>query len=192
VATATVTTSGPSDLRTERLVLRRWRDDDRAPFAALNADGEVMEHFVAPLTREQSDALVDRIEAELDERPFGLWAVEVRATGDFIGFVGLSVPSFEASFTPAVEVGWRLARPAWGHGYASEAAGEALRHGFETAGLDEIVSFTSLHNTRSQRVMERLGMVRSEEFDHPTIPPGHRIQRHVLYRLTRTRWDELR
>ncbi len=177
-------------LSTQRLVLRQWRDTDRAPFASLNADPAVMEHFVAPLTREESDAFVTRIEAGFADHPFGLWAVEVRATGGFIGYVGLEVPRFEASFMPVVEVGWRLARSAWGNGYATEAAREAVRHGFETVGLEEIVSFTALTNTRSQRVMERLGMVRDSEFDHPGVPDGHRIRRHVLFRLTRSQWEQ--
>jgi RimJ/RimL family protein N-acetyltransferase len=157
----------------------------------MNADASVMEHFVAPLTREQSDASVDRIAADLEQCSFGLWAVEVRATCEFIGFVGLDVPRFDASFTPTVEVGWRLARAAWGQGYATEGATEAMRHGFDTVGLDEIVSFTAVANTRSQRVMQRLGMVRNGEFDHPNVASGHRLCRHVLYRSTRSGWEEL-
>jgi RimJ/RimL family protein N-acetyltransferase len=184
--------SGAPSLSTERLLLRRWRDSDRGPFAALNADEEVMEHFPSTLTREQSDASVDRIQKELADEPFGLWAVEVRDTGEFIGFVGLDRPRFDAWFTPAVEVGWRLARTAWGHGYATEAATEALRHGFEIVGLDEIVSFTTLSNLRSQRVMQRLGMARNGEFDHPNIAPDHPMCRHVLYRLTRAEWSKRR
>jgi ribosomal-protein-alanine N-acetyltransferase len=171
---------------TERLALRRWRDDDRAPFAALNADPEVMEHFVRPLTPEESDAMVDRIEAGFDEHGYGLWAVEVRATGEFIGFTGLAVQTFPAPFTPAVEVGWRLPRAAWGHGYASEAARAALEVGWD-AGLAEIVSMTTTTNLRSQAVMARLGMTRdpADDFDHPNVPEGHRLRRHVLYRISR-------
>lgn len=186
--TGATTTAGAPWLSTERLLLRGWQDADRDRFAALNADVEVMEHFVAPLTREESDAFVDRIEAGFATRPFGLWAVEVRDTGEFVGYIGLEIPKFEAFFTPAVEVGWRLARPAWGHGYATEGARAVLRHGFETVGLDEIVSFTSVHNVRSQRVMQRLGMERAGEFDHPNVPPDHRINRHVVYRLARATW----
>jgi RimJ/RimL family protein N-acetyltransferase len=175
---------------TERLLLRQWRDDDRAPFAALNADPEVMEHFPAPLTRDESDALVDLNRAHFDEHGFGLWAVEVVDTGAFIGFTGLAVPTFDADFTPAVEVGWRLAREAWGYGYATEAARAALAVGFATFDLDEIVSFTSVPNTRSQAVMVRLGMTHdpADDFDHPKMAPGHRLERHVLYRLDRTAW----
>lgn len=171
-------------LSTERLVMRRWRDSDRAPFAALNADPVVMEHFPTTLTRAESDRLVERIEDAFAARGFGLWALEVRATGEFVGFTGLSVPRFDAFFTPAVEVGWRLARDAWGKGYASEAAHEALRVGFEEHALPEIVSFTSVGNTRSRAVMERIGMTLDREFDHPALPEGDALRRHVLYRIS--------
>jgi ribosomal-protein-alanine N-acetyltransferase len=167
-----------TDLRTPRLLLRRWRASDRAPFAAMNADPVVMEHFPAPLTTEQSDALVDRVEAHFDEHGYGLWAVE--ADGAFVGFTGLVWQDYEASFTPALEVGWRLARPAWGHGYATEAATAALARGLEVAG--SVVSTTAVTNVRSQRVMQRLGMRRELEFDHPRVPEGHPVRPHVLYR----------
>jgi ribosomal-protein-alanine N-acetyltransferase len=147
---------GP-ELETPRLLLRRWRPEDREPFAALNADPEVMEHFPAPLRRGESDALAARIEAGFERRGFGLWAVEVRESAEFIGFVGLDVPQFEAPFMPAIEVGWRLARPAWGHGYATEAARAALAFGFERLELDEVVAMTAVGNSRSRAVMERLG-----------------------------------
>jgi RimJ/RimL family protein N-acetyltransferase len=177
-----------SDIRTARLLLRRWRETDREPFAALNADPVVMEHYPRTFDRAASDAAVARIEAHLDEHGFGLWAVEVRGGAPFVGFVGLMTPSFEAHFTPAVEVGWRLAREHWGHGYATEAARAAVRVGFETFGLPEIVSFTVPANTRSRRVMERLGMTHdpADDFDHPNLPTGHPLRRHVLYRLSRT------
>jgi RimJ/RimL family protein N-acetyltransferase len=179
------------ELTTARLRLRGWRDDDRTPFAALNADPEVMEHFPAPLTRAESDALVDRIVDDLARQPFGLWAVETIDEGAFIGFVGLAAWDFEAHFTPAVEVGWRLSRSAWGHGYATEAARAALAHGFDEVGLDEIVSFTTPANTRSQAVMVRLGMTRdpADDFDHPRVPPGSPLRRHVLYRLPAASWS---
>ncbi|MFP5389880.1 MAG: GNAT family N-acetyltransferase [Thermoleophilia bacterium] len=172
-------------LKTDRLKLRRWREDDLEAFAALNSDPAVMEHFPAPLTREQSDELVERIEAGFGSNGFGLWALEVRATGEFIGFAGLAVPEFEAHFMPAVEIGWRLARSAWGHGYATEAGKAALAYGFEQAGLDEIVSFTTVANRRSRVVMERLGMSHdpADDFDHPGLPTGHPQRRHVLYRI---------
>lgn len=172
-------------LETQRLKLRRWRGDDREPFAELNRDSEVMEHFPAPLSRAQSDDLIEAIEAGFEVNGFGLWALELRESGEFIGFTGLAVPSFEAHFTPAVEVGWRLARSAWGRGYATEAARAALAFGFEQAGLDEIVSLTTVGNRRSRAVMERLGMTHDPagDFDHPGIPVGHPQRRHVLYRL---------
>ncbi|CNF99256.1 N-acetyltransferase GCN5 [Mycobacterium tuberculosis] len=183
-----------STLRTDRLLLRRWSDADRAPFAALNTDPEVMEHFPAPLTRPESDAMIDRIERHFAESGFGFWALEVAGTGEFIGFTGLSVPRFDAPFTPAVEIGWRLARSAWGRGYATEAALRALRHAFEEAGLDEVVSFTSTLNVRSQAVMKRIGMVRdpADDFEHPFVPEGHPLRHHVLYRLTATAWQDVR
>jgi RimJ/RimL family protein N-acetyltransferase len=180
----------PVELRTERLLLRRWRDEDREPFAALNADPRVMEHFPGLMTREASDAFVDRITAGLEANGFGLWAVEVPSDAPFIGFVGLSVPSFEAHFTPAVEVGWRLAAESWGHGYATEAARASLAHGFGTVGLDEIVSFTVPANRRSRAVMERIGMRHDEpgDFEHPNLPESSPLRRHVLYRLGRDEW----
>lgn len=174
-------------LRTERLLMRRWQPSDRAEFAALNADPEVMAHFPAPLDRAASDAFVDRIEAGFEANGFGLWALQRLDTGEFLGFTGLSVPGFQAHFTPAVEVGWRLCRPAWGHGFATEAARRALRAGFENFGLTEVVSFTATGNTASRAVMRRLGMVRdpAEDFDHPALPAGDRLRRHVLYRIRR-------
>ena len=179
-----------TDLRTERLLLRQWRDSDREPFAELNADPETMRYFPATMTREQSDSFVERIGEGFAERGFGLWAVEVPGVTPFAGFVGLSVPRFETDFTPCVEVGWRLAADVWGRGYASEGARAAVGYGFGEAGLDEIVSFTVPENRRSRSVMERIGMQRdpAEDFDHPLLPPGHRLQRHVLYRLGRERW----
>ena len=172
---------------TERLLLRRWRDEDRAPFAALNADPDVMEHFPARLTRAESDAFVDRIAQQLEDRGWGLWALEERSSGRFLGFTGLNAPGFQAHFTPAVEVGWRLARDAWGFGYASEAARAAAAVGFDEVGLDEIVSFTATSNVRSMRVMERVGMThdRADDFDHPALAEGSPLRRHVLYRLAR-------
>lgn len=180
---ATVTGSGP-ELRTARLLLRRWREEDLAPFAALNGDPEVMAHFVEPLTPARSDHMVDRIEAAFARDGFGLWALEVCQTGQFIGFTGLNEVAFAAHFTPAVEIGWRLARPAWGHGYATEAARAALWFGLCRVGLAEVVSFTAATNLRSQAVMRRLGMSHdpADDFDHPDLPAGHRLRPHVLYR----------
>lgn len=171
-------------LRTDRLVLRPWRESDREPFAALNADPDVMEFFPAPLTREESDGFADRIEAAITGQGWGLWAAEVVGGPAFIGFIGLAAPRFEAAFTPCVEVGWRLARSAWGHGYAPEGATEALRYGFEELALAEIVSFTSVLNTKSRRVMEKIGMTHdpADDFDHPSLPVDSPLRRHVLYR----------
>jgi len=177
-------------LRTERLLLRAWRESDREPFARLNADPRVTEHLQGPLTRAESDALVNRIRAHFAERGFGLWALEIPGVADFAGFAGLSVPSFTAAFTPCVEIGWRLAAEQWGRGYATEAARAALRYGFGTLGLAEVVSFTVPANARSRRVMERLGMRRDprEDFDHPSLAAGHPLRRHVLYRLPLAGW----
>lgn len=174
-------------LRTERLVLRAWTDADREPFAAMNADPQVMEFFPARLSREESDRLVDRIGEHVARHGFGLWAVEVAGGAPFIGFIGLSVPTFAAPFMPCVEIGWRLAAPHWGRGYAVEGARAALAYGFDTLGLAEIVSFTSTTNLRSQRVMERLGMRRdpAADFDHPRVAADSPLCRHVLYRLAR-------
>lgn len=179
------------ELTTARLLLRGWRDADRAPFAAMNADPEVMEHFPGPLTRAGSDALVERIRDGFARRGWDLWAVETRAAGEFIGFVGLH-PVQDGFPVPVdgPEVGWRLARPFWGQGYATEAARGAVRFGFTDLRVPEIVSFTTTTNLRSQAVMRRLGMTRDtrDDFDHPRIPTGHRLRRHVLFRLQRGQW----
>ena len=175
------------ELRTARLLLRRWRDEDRAPFAALNGDQVVMEHFPSTLSRAESDALVDRIEAHFEGRGYGLWAVERLDSNGFIGFVGLARATFPAPFTPADEVGWRLAREHWAQGLATEAAEAAVADGFKRLDLEEILSFTATLNLRSQRVMQRVGMTHHprDDFDHPNIAPGHPLRRHVLYRLDR-------
>ncbi len=177
----------PRELRTDRLLLRRWRPADRAPFAALNADARVMEYLPGPLTRDESDAMAARIEAHFQQHGFGLWAVEIAGVEPFAGFIGLNVPRFEAHFTPCVEIGWRLAAEFWGRGFASEGARAALSVGFESMRLDEIVSITVPANQRSRRVMEKLGMTHDaiDDFDHPLLPDGHRLRRHVLYRIAR-------
>jgi RimJ/RimL family protein N-acetyltransferase len=174
-----------SEIPTGRLRLRAWRDSDREPFAVLNADPRVMEHFPSTLSREQSDALADHIEAQCDRHGFGFWAVEVPGVAPFVGFIGLSVPRFETHFTPCVEIGWRLSREYWDRGYATEGAQAALRFGFETLELEQIVAFTVPGNLRSRRVMEKIGMVYSpaDDFDHPALSEGHALRRHVLYRL---------
>lgn len=182
----------PVELRTDRLVLRRWQPEDRGPFAALNADPVVMEHFPAPLTHAESDALVDRIEAAFEEHGWGLWAVEIPGVAGCIGFIGLAIPGFEAPFTPCVEVGWRLAKEHWGRGYAPEGAREALRFAFEEIGLDEVLSFTFVGNAKSRRVMEKIGLRRDpvDDFDHPRVPTDSPVHRHVLYRITASEWRD--
>jgi len=173
------------ELRTKRLRLRRWRPEDLAAFAALNADPRVVEFLSEALSRADSDALVARIEAHFDAHGFGLFAVDVVADDAFAGFIGLSIPRFDAPFTPCVEIGWRLAADFQGRGYATEGARAALAFGFDTLALPEIVSFTSAANVRSRRVMEKLGMTHDpgDDFDHPALPAGHPLRRHVLYRL---------
>ncbi len=177
--------NAPREIRTERLLLRRWRPSDREPFAKLNADPKVVEFLRSPLSREESDTMADRIEARFDERGFGLWAVEIPNVTPLAGYIGLSVPGFEAHFTPCIEIGWRLAAEHWGHGYATEGAKAALEFGFRWFEFDEIVSFTTVANVRSWRVMEKIGMTHSpnDDFDHPLLAEGHPLRRHVLYRI---------
>ena len=189
-----VADAGGPILTTARLRLRQWREEDLAPFAALNADPQVMEFFPKVLTRAESDAVAGRIRDHFARHGFGFWAVEAPGVADFVGFVGLAVPSFEAHFTPCVEIGWRLAREHWGHGYATEAASAALAFGFGDRALEEIVAFTVPANIPSRRVMGRLGMRRlpADDFEHPAIPEGHPLRPHVLYRLRRTDWKPRR
>lgn len=177
--------AGPS---TGRLLLRAWRPEDRAPFAALNASRVVMEHFPSTLTREESDALADRFQRGIEERGWGAWAVERKDDRAFMGFIGLVPVTFDADFAPAVEVGWRLDRPYWGHGYATEGALAALGYAFGTLGLDRVVSFTASTNHRSEAVMVRIGMTRAGEFEHPRLPEGHRLRPHVLYEVRPPGW----
>lgn len=177
---------GPT-LSTSRLLLRPWHDEDLPPFAALNADPRVMQFMPKLLTRAESDEMAAGIRRNFDRQKFGLWAVEVIGGEPFIGFVGLAIPRFEAHFTPCVEIGWRLAAAHWGRGYATEAAQATRDFAFSQLRLEEIVSFTTVANARSRRVMERLGMTHdpADDFDHPSLPAGHPIQRHVLYRLAK-------
>lgn len=181
----------PEHLHTARLLLRRWRAADRAPFAALNADPVVMEHLPAALSRDESDAFAERIERHFAERGFGLWAVEPVGEAPFAGYVGLSVPRFQPPFAhraePLVEIAWRLDARHWHRGFATEAARACVAFAFEHLGLDELVSFTVPRNLRSRRVMERLGMRAdpADDFEHPLLPEGHPLRRHVLYRLAR-------
>lgn len=177
----------PVNLFTERLLLRRWRDDDRGPFARMNADPQVMRWFPSTLDEAQSDALVDRQIEHHDEHDWGLWAVEVIASERFIGFVGLARDEMSPWVGPSVEIGWRLAHEAWGRGYATEAARRALAYAFSTLGLDEVVSFTSRGNVASRRVMQRLGLRRdpTRDFDHPRLALDHELSPHVFYVIDR-------
>jgi len=175
-------------LHTDRLQLRRWRPSDRAPFIRLNADLRVMEHFPALLTPQESTQMMARIEGHFVHHGFGLWAAELRSTGEFAGFIGLNIPTFESHFTPCVEIGWRLAPEFWGRGLATEGACAVLQHAFTALALPEIVAFTVPANRRSRRVMEKLAMTHNpaDDFDHPRLPEGHPLRRHVLYRKTST------
>ena len=172
-------------LRTDRLIMRRWLESDRGPFAALNADPQTMRFFPQTLDRAASDALVNRIETSFGQLGYGLWALQVAQSGEFIGFTGLNPMPAGVPGAGGVEVGWRLARTAWHHGYATEAATAAVDVAFNGAGLDRIWSMTAVLNRPSQAVMLRLGMTSYELFDHPALPPGHHLRRHIAYRLQR-------
>lgn len=175
------------EVRTDRLVMRRWRDGDREPFAALNADPRTMAYFPSTLDRAASDAFVDQIEARFQQQGFGLWALEVTATGQFIGFTGLNPMPPDVPGAGGMEVGWRLDRHAWHRGFATEAARAALEVAFDGAGLAEIWSMTAVLNEPSQAVMRRIGLTETARFDHPRIPAGHPLAPHVTYHLTRPR-----
>lgn len=185
-----VTAARFDSIRTERLLMRRWRDADRAPFAAMNADPEVMRYFPATLDRAASDSYLDRIEALFQRQGFGLWALEEAATGRFLGFTGLNPMPAGVPGAGGMEVGWRLARQAWHQGFATEAARAALDVGFRGVGLAEIWSMTTVLNEPSQAVMRRLGMTLHSYFDHPGVEPGHPVRPHVVYRLARPRQNE--
>jgi RimJ/RimL family protein N-acetyltransferase len=175
---------------TERLRLRQWIESDREPFARLCADPRVMEFYPNILDRAASDAMVDRVQALINDRGWGLWAVELKADNQFIGYVGLHVPNYDLPCSPCVEIGWRLAYEYWGKGYATEAARGVLEVGFDRLKLPEIVSFTATINRRSYTLMERLGMIhQAKTFEHPLVPAGHILREHVLYRLSREEWQ---
>jgi len=175
------------DLATARVWLRRWCEADRAAFAQINADPEVMRHFPALLTHSESDALITNFDAHFDQYGYGIWALEIPGVCALAGFAGLKHVDFDAPFAPAVEIGWRMRRDLWGQGYATEAAEAVLAHAFDDLYLDEIVSFTTRDNLRSRAVMERIGMEHdiAGDFEHPRLPPGHRQRPHVLYRTRR-------
>ena len=172
-------------IETPRLLLRRWKAEDRGPFASMNADPRVMQFFPSTLSHEESDQLAERIDRKIAERGFGLYAAELKESGAFIGFIGLSEPGFRAHFTPCVEIGWRLAAEYWNRGLATEGAQAVVRHAFDALRLDSLVSFTSEANLPSRRVMEKIGMTHdpADDFDHPNVAEGHPLRRHVLYRL---------
>jgi ribosomal-protein-alanine N-acetyltransferase len=172
-------------IRTERLLLRNWSEADREPFAAMNADPAVMEHFSSTLSREESDAMFQRLLDHISKHDFGPWVVEIPHITEFAGFVGLGVPAFDWPFGPAVEVAWRLIPKYWGKGYATEAAGASLQYGFSELGLDEVVAFTTTSNLRSVAVMKRLGMEFAGNFQHPNLDPADPLRTHVVYRIKR-------
>jgi RimJ/RimL family protein N-acetyltransferase len=181
--------NAPIEFETQRLLLRQWRAADREPLAALNADPIVMAHFPAPLTREESDAMADRCERLIADRRWGVWATEIKATGEFIGVVGLHIPPDNLPISPCVEILWRLAQAHWSKGFATEAAGGALHIGFEVLMLQEIVSYTVPSNSRSRAVMERLGLqMDAATFEHPGVPEGHILRTLCNYRLSRDSW----
>jgi RimJ/RimL family protein N-acetyltransferase len=172
-------------LETPRLILRDWQPSDHEPYIALNADPEVMEFFPSVMTREQTMAQISRITGFIAENGYGLFAVERKDDHRFIGFAGLNYVTFESHFTPCTEIGWRLDKADWGHGFATEAAEACLGFGFGKLNLGEIYSFTSIHNTRSENVMKKIGMKRTGTFDHPLIPGGSMLKEHVLYKIAR-------
>jgi len=180
----------PPTLRTKRLLLRRWRDADRSPFARINSDPEVMRYRLSPLGSRESDELIEEIEACFDKNGFGLWAVERTEDSRLLGFAGLATSDFGAPFCPAVDVGWRLARDAWGYGYATEAAIASLDYAFGELRLSEVVAHTTSHNQPSRAVMRRLGMTHdsTDDFDGPWYPVGHSLRRFVLYRMPERNW----
>ena len=179
------------EIETPRLHMRQWRESDREPFAAMNADPAVMEFFESPQSRAASDASINAWQAQIAASGWSNWAVELRESAEFIGFTGLSVPRRTFSFSPCVEVGWRLARAAWGYGYATEAARASLRVAFEQLALPEVVSFTAVGNLRSRAVMERIGMRNAnQDFEHPGVTEGHPLRLHCLYLITCSQWRQ--
>lgn len=172
-------------IETPRLILREWKETDIPFFATMNADPEVMECFPKTLSYQETIEFVERIRSRFEKSGYGLYAAELKKDSSFIGFIGFSVPAFESYFTPCVEIGWRLCREFWGNGYAPEGAAACLRLGFEKFGFEKVYSFTAEHNVKSIRVMEKIGLVKDGEFDHPKVEPGHPLRRHVLYRITR-------
>lgn len=172
-------------LETPRLILRHWQESDHESYIQLNADMEVMEFFPSTLSPEESLAQIDRIAARITEDGYGFFALERKDNHRFIGFTGLSNPGFECWFTPCIEIGWRLSKANWNQGFATEAAKACLEFGFETLALNEIYSFTSIHNLRSEQVMKKIGMAQVGLFDHPLITDGHVLKKHVVYKISK-------
>ncbi|AYV57560.1 GNAT family N-acetyltransferase [Leptospira kmetyi] len=179
-------------LETERLILREWRNEDLEPFYRMSSDPIVMEYFPSLLTKDDSEKFIEKVRSHFENFGYGLWVLESKSGGEWIGFTGFMNVSFQAAFTPAVEIGWRLASPFWDRGYASEAASVCLCYGFEELGFSKIVSFTSVLNTRSQSVMKRIGLKEAGSFSHPNLPSGHILSKHVLYRISEPEWKEFR
>ena len=180
------------ELVTSRLRLRQWCESDREPFAAMNADPAVMEFFPSLLPRQSSDASIELWQSQFRSQGWSNWAVEALESGQFVGFIGLSVPRRVLPFSPCVEIGWRLAKACWGRGFATEGGRAVLQVAFNRIGLSEVVSFTSLGNLRSRAVMERLGLRNTlSDFEHPGVPEGHALRPHCLYRITRGQWGEI-
>lgn len=176
-------------LETDRLNLRQWTENDLGPFRAMGADAEVMKYFPSTFDRHASDAMAKRCQALIEERGWGFWAAEKVSTGEFIGFIGLHVPAAALPCSPCVEVGWRLAREHWGHGFATEGARACIDFAFTELALSEVVAFTSVHNLRSRAVMERIGMTQdSSTFIHPALPANHWLGKHCLYRAQSRTW----
>jgi len=178
------------ELETERLLLRQWKESDLVVFQKLNSDPEVMEYFPATLSQEESDAVAQKCKEFISDRGWSFWAVELKSSNEFIGFVGLHEPDSKLPFTPCVEIGWRLLKSFWGKGYATEAAHKSLEYSFNELGLSEVVSFTTVSNLRSRAVMEKLGLKNSKQnFEHPDVPKEHPLSEHVLYKITKAEWQ---
>ncbi len=170
-------------ISTERLGLRRWIESDLIPFTQMNKDVEVMKYFPTTLTDKETFAMVQRINLHFDKNSFGLFAVENKLTGQFIGFTGFAIPTFDAFFTPCIEIGWRYKKEAWGQGFATEAANACLNYGFDSLQFDKVVSFTSAINLNSEKVMKNIGMSKVGEFDHPKVEVTNILCKHVLYEI---------
>ena len=178
------------EIKTKRLLLRQWNKADLADFALLNSDPEVMEYLPKILNREESDNLADRIISLLSDNGWGFWAVETISNNSFIGFVGLHEPKYELPVKPCVEIGWRLSRKYWGNGYATEAGNAALEFAFKTLNLNNVYSFTSVANLKSESVMKRLKLEnQNKNFNHPSIPDDCQYREHVLYKIKKETWS---